>query len=204
MLNLQMAKYIFAKNPILTASGLGGATILATRDPKTAIAVLILFALWGLILKKSLNRETKDMRIQRVASRGADFISFSGRDDTVLGYDVDRSMLIIEFGGKTRHELLEWPISRVRRVSWEIPGSNRIETFGSVGLNAATGVAIHNIKDMYAVANGAGLTIQLADIDRPTVKINLDADQRRMKKWLEIMSQAMDGDLEKPKGRNLF
>ncbi|MGU3479529.1 hypothetical protein [Methylobacterium sp. D48H] len=199
-----MAKYIFATNPMLTAFGLAGGTIIITRDPKPAIVVLVLFVLVGLTLKSSLSKQEKDSKVQRMISRGADYISSSKRDKKVLGYDVDRGMLIIEFGGRGRNELHEWPISRVRHVKWEIPGSNRIKSFGPIGLDAATSLAIHNVKDIYAVAHGAGLTIQLADIDRPIVKINLDADQRRMVKWLEILQQAMDGELQKPDRRDVF
>lgn len=199
-----MAKYVLTKNPMLAAFGLAGVSILVTRDPKISFAVLVLFVIFGLSLRKSASREDKNSRIQQMVSRGADFISFSKRDDKVLGYDVDRKMLIIEFEAKARHELLERPISRVRNVKWEIPGSNQIKTFGNVGFSGATDVAIHNIKDSFAVINSAGLTIQLADVDRPTVKINLDADQRRMVKWLEILQQAMDGELQKPGRRDVF
>lgn len=198
MYSFNYISYILSLNPLLTPVALAGATAILTRDFSQILAVL--FGSFFVIkrLKQREIKSVKDNLFDIVKNSGANYVGRSNLDERALGYDVRRKVLIVALTVDGVSRTREYPISTVRDVSWEIPGFQQNKIYGRASFNTTLQVGVENFKAQRRAIATTGLQIELADIDTPILNINLDADRRRMERWMEILRQAMEGVLQTP------
>jgi hypothetical protein len=133
--------------------------------------------------------------------RGADFASFSAFDGKAIGYDVARSAILVATDDAPAGiGIVEHPLDRVRSVTWQVPATDPSATYaiGPASFAGASQASAMNAEARRQALSRSGLAIELAAPVPQVLRVCLDADEGRLRRWTEILDQARAGSIAKP------
>lgn len=169
----------------------------------TAVAVILSLAVATLLALAVRNRrqarpDPMDLLRRSLVDKGARFVGLSRPDRRAIGIDPSRWTLILARLTPDGVGTAEYPLDRVRDARWLVEGHDVLRAGPGVGLPRAMWIRAYNRAAMRHARAASGLFLDIADIDRPTESINLDGDEARLSRWLEILDQAFERRLPVP------
>lgn len=129
---------------------------------------------------------------------GAAYVGLSESDGRAIGVNPSKGTVILGFLTADGVRTAEYPLGDIRDASWSIEGYTLSQPMGFVGFSQASAIRAANREALLQARAASGLSLELADVERPGVLINLDADEGRLRRCMEILTQAFEGRLPVP------
>ena len=141
---------------------------------------------------------------ESLAALGVDYAGVSTNDRKGLGYAVEpRRLFLVTLNPDGTVAASGHDLDRVREVTGRIESPDHVIVLGTgmSALSATVQARRFNAAAHREAVRRSGITIALADIETPTLRICLDGDETRIRRWVEILTQAREGSLAKPGSR---